>query len=158
MTTGCVMSIKTKVGFFKPSPQSSQHVVQTDRMDELLKRQEQAYQTYLTVLSQLDEVKKERAQIERVIRQELAKHATKSLLARNGTTAVMLTPCQTRVVIDSEDNIPLEYVTLFMRRQLNMQRIEADLKRGKKIPGAHLKIDEAIEVKSTLEDKKTCKP
>ena len=122
------------------------------RLLELIKKQKKLYHIYYSALQEFNAIKQERHRVERAIKHEMKKQNLTTHFVQQLNETILMTPSKTRIVIDSEDHVPLKYVSFFMKRQLDIKHIKEDLLQGKKIPGVRLTMDEAIECKAATKE------
>jgi len=144
------MKTSNKVNMTKERKIASNDPLTTARIMELIKLY-QAEKSNLHEFMHSTYLSKQRAlKIARTLKQELSENAlTVFEVNASNKLEVKVLPSQSRAVIDVEDIVPEDYVSLQTQRYFDMQKIEEDLKQGKQIPGVHLESIDALDINVT---------
>ena len=120
----------------------------TTRIIRLITAYEKGRKALCQYMDLTHQYKQKTIRIVRSLKQELESKELEALkIEASKQLGVKLSPSKMRALVESEEDIPEDYLCqLRTKRLFDMQKIEEDLKKGKKIPGVRLVSDQTVEI------------
>lgn len=135
-----------------PKSQHERRQVSKARILRLFHEYKKINNDYFIALDQVRQLEQTRLTIQRTLKHELISNNLNQFVANKHEMTAKLVHGKPRVVIDTSDLVPPNYFSVRLNKIYDMQRIEFDLKKGKKIPGVRLETDKIIDIDLTSKE------